>query len=302
MKELLSPEQLVQRMKDNGIKFTITNEADAIGILTSSNYYMKLAAYRKNYDKQADRISGKLKYVNLEFAYLKELSTLDMHLRYLIIEMCLDIEHNIKLKLLNGIENHGDDGYQLVRKFLAADDKVLRTLKAHQNSAYCKDLIEKYYPFFPAWVFLEVISFGELTYLCDFYAKTYRDEIEDTKFLNMVRDLRNASAHSNCLINRLADTISGPPDKRIFDFTKKLTGAGRESVSNNLKHSFVYNFIVLAFVYDNIVQNPAMRARRFSQLRELIDVRFQRHKDYFMKNNLIKSQYKFLAKVVDSLN
>ena len=34
-----------------------------------------------------------------------------------------------------------------------------------------KDLIEKYYPYFPVWVFVELISFGDLLYFCSFYGK-----------------------------------------------------------------------------------------------------------------------------------
>jgi hypothetical protein len=289
-------------MKSKGIKFTIISEEDAKLFLENNNYYMKLASYRTNYDKQKENCRNKGEYINLEFAYLKELSTIDMHLRYKIMEMCLDIEHHIKLAILNGITKEGEDGYQLIRKFIAQNDKVLKKIHAHQASNYCKGLIDKYYPYFPAWVFMELISFGDLTYLCDFYHKTYNDEIEDAKFLNIVRDLRNASAHSNCLINRLSDEIDGVPDKRILDFVKKLKCAGKTAICNNMKHRFMYDFIVLLYVYDDIIKNDKMKKKRYEDLKGLLENRFARNKDYFQKNNLIKSQYRFLLKVIDSLN
>lgn len=302
MKKLLSPDQLIEHMKKKGIKFSIVDETDAKIFLVNNNYYMKLAAYRTNYEKQKADCDTKGQYINLEFAYLKELSTIDMHLRYKIIEMCLDIEHNMKLALLNGVENAGDDGYKLVADFIAQNDKVLKVIHGHRASEYCRGLIEKYYPKFPIWVFVELISFGDLTYLCDFYFKTYGEEIEDRKFLNIVRDLRNASAHSNCLINRLSDEIKGAPDKRIIDFVKSLNAVGKSSISNNLRHSFVYNFVVLLYVYNNIVKNEVMKQRRFEDIKEMFDNRFTRNRGYFSKNNLIKSQYEFLTKIIDSLN
>ena len=146
----MSPEQLVDHMKQKGIRFSIVNEEDAKAFLVNNNYYMKLASYRTNYDKQTAECATKGQYINLEFAYLKELSTLDMYLRYKIIEMCLDIEHNIKLELLNGIESVGDDGYQLIRMFIAQNDNVLKKIHSRNSSEYCKGLVEKYYPYFPA--------------------------------------------------------------------------------------------------------------------------------------------------------
>lgn len=301
MKELLTNEQLIEHMKKKGIQFNIINENEAKDFLRNNNYYMKLASYRTNYEKQKCECETEGQYINLEFAYLKELSTIDMHLRYLIIKMCLDIEHHLKLHILNGLEKEGDDGYQLIRKFVARNENALKNIHSHRASEYCKDLIEKYYPYFPAWVFVELISFGNLTYLCEFYSKIYGVEIIDSKFLNIVRDLRNASAHSNCLINKLPNEIKGVADTRIINFIKEFGCIGKTSLNNNIKHVFVYNFSVLLYVYDTIITSESIKQTRYNELKEFANVRVVRHADYFMKNNMIKSQYKFIKKIIDSL-
>ena len=51
MKQLLSIEELIQHMKNRGITFNEISENDAKQFLQNNNYYMKLAAYRANYDK-----------------------------------------------------------------------------------------------------------------------------------------------------------------------------------------------------------------------------------------------------------
>lgn len=294
MKKMLSTDELICHMKEKGIQFNIVDESAAKDFLTYNNYYMKLAAFRTNYEKVDN------KYLNLEFAYLQELSTIDMRLRYIIMNMCLDIEHYIKVTLLNKVKDK-EDGYQLVRKFVTKNERVLRNIYRHKASEYSHGLIENYYPFFPIWVFVELISFGDLTYLCEFYKKMYGEEIIDNKFMNQVRDLRNASAHSNCLTNKLQEKITGAPDKRILDFVKQLDCVGRSSLLNNMSRSFMYNFVVLLYVYDRAVTSEGVKKNRYRELNELVNVRMLKNKTYFEKNNVIKTQYKFIKKVVDKL-
>ena len=146
MKKLLSVDELIVHMKKKGITFNEVSESDAKLFLQKNNYYMKLAAYRSNYEKclEGKRIG---QYKKLDFGYLKELSTLDMYLRYIIMDMCLDIEHAIKVKLISDVTNNpSEDGYDIVRKFIAKDDnlRILKNIRSHKSGEYCKDLIEKY--------------------------------------------------------------------------------------------------------------------------------------------------------------
>ena len=57
-KRLYKSEELIEHMENKGIAFEITNKADAKKFLETNNYYMKLAAYRNNYEKH---MTGKTK-------------------------------------------------------------------------------------------------------------------------------------------------------------------------------------------------------------------------------------------------
>ena len=69
-----------------------------------NNYYFKLKAYAQNYTKYS-KVDMRDKYINLDFAYLVELSSLDMYFRRVIVGLCLDIEHVIKTRFMRDITN-----------------------------------------------------------------------------------------------------------------------------------------------------------------------------------------------------
>ena len=300
MKALLTAQELVAHMKKKGIGFTIVNEENAEDFLQHHNYYLKLASYRENYKKYSTGDKAG-QYINLEFAYLKELSTLDMHLRYLVLQMTLDIEHFLKVSLLQHIEqNPKEDGYRLIQRFLAKDQNInkLRTIQAHKASDYCRGLIDKYYPYFPAWVYVELISFGELTHLCAFYDELYKDPIADNILLNSVRDIRNASAHSNCLLNRLS--VGGiRADTSIKRRVKQIPTIGENALQKKLSNKCICDFCCLLFTYDELITSEVLKEKRFTQLKEFFENRMVQHKDWFETNNTIISAYQFTKKVLD---
>ena len=306
MKQIKTTAELISHMKDKGIQFNIISETEAEKFLETNNYYMKLASYRANYDKYPVGHQKEGKYKALEFAYLKELSLIDMHLRYLILDMTLDIEHFIKVKLVDKISKiPTEDGYQTVKTFLAQDTsfRILKTIKSHGASEYCKELIDKYFPYFPVWVFVEVITFGDLLHFCEFYQQTHNDYFIDHKLMNIIRDFRNASAHSNCLLNHLSERLDSTkqPDCKITTFIKNIPTISKSSRRNNLRNKFTYNFITLLFIYGLVVSDSAKKST-YKRFKEFMDTRALKHKDYFENKNMkIDSVYKFLKKVIDFL-
>lgn len=304
VKKLLSVDELIEHMKNKGITFDEVSEDDAKEFLQKNNYYMKLASYRSNYEKCS---SGKRegKYKKLDFGYLKELSTLDMYLRYIIIEMCLDIEHAIKVKLVNAVTNNpAEDGYDIVRKFIAKDEnfRVLKNIRSHKSGEYCKDLIAKYYPYFPVWVFVELISFGDLIYFCSFYEEIYADQIVNNMFMNTVRDMRNAAAHSNCILNKMTEKIDSTKqvNSEISNFIRDMDDISKTSRVNNLKYKFTNNFITLLYVYDTLMPEGS-KQKKYKELQDFLNGRVIRNKNYFRSNSKIVGVYNFHKKVIDNL-
>lgn len=125
-KPVLTSAQLIQKMKEEkGISFSLVSESEAEEYLFNVNNFLRTASYRKNYQKyQKGYNTGK--YIDLDFAYLKELSTIDMHFRMEVIHLCIDIEHALKVKILQKVETANIDGYSVVRDFLARNEKIVK--------------------------------------------------------------------------------------------------------------------------------------------------------------------------------
>ena len=219
--------------------------------------------------------------------------------------MCLDIEHAIKVKLIDDVTNNPlEDGYEIVKKFIAKDDnlRILKSIRSHKSGEYCKDLIAKYYPYFPVWVFVELISFGDLLYFCSFYEEIYGVQIVNNTLMNTVRDMRNAAAHSNCILNKMTERID--PTKQInsdiSNFIKGMPNISKTSRVNNLNYKFANSFITLLYVYDNLMTENS-KQKRYKEIQEFLNDRVVRNKLFFKSNSKIVGVYNFHKKVIDNL-
>lgn len=113
--------ELVPHMKEENIKFEKSSEKDAIKYLSENNNYYNVTAYKNNFVKyQCGEFKGK--YIDLDFAYLRDLAIIDYRTRLLLFKMIIDIEHYLKIRILNTIENiDEEDGYNIVNLYLEKD-------------------------------------------------------------------------------------------------------------------------------------------------------------------------------------
>lgn len=219
--------------------------------------------------------------------------------------MCLDLEHKIKVILLDHIsKNENEDGYNIVRLFLSTGDNIniLKTINKTKKGEYNKDLINKYYPYFPIWVFVEVIPFGSLLYLCDFYQNHYKIQLFDNKLLNDIRDLRNASAHSSCMLNNLLIEIDSTKqvNKELVSFVINNGVKNKETRSKNLNYRFTNHFITLLYMYDKIIQDTNKK-KKYNQIYDLMIKRIEINSDNFKSFSKLKGVYNFNKKIVENL-
>lgn len=303
-KSKLSIDEQIDHMKNiSGIKFNIIDEEKAKEFLRNNNYYFKIKSYAKNYEKYTyGDCFGK--YINLEFAYLIEMSKIDMYFRRIVIKMTLDIEHFLKTQLLRDFsENDNEDGYDIVydlfRRYPYVEEK-LRKKETDRNSSF-QDLIVKYKNNFAIWNMVEVLEFGDFIKLYQIYYEKYETNGSMENYLWSVRFLRNAAAHNSCLLNSLRVPYSKiiKPNMKVMNFISKIDNISRESRKHRMKNPVVHDFIVTLFVFNNIIKSKKIKINTMNELKDFVDNRLIKNKNYFQKNQIIISYYDFIKKIID---
>lgn len=132
---LIDAAQQVRHLKDRGVRFELTDEREAERFLRESNFFFKVEAFAKSFSRYTNPDSEHFgSYINLDFAYLAELTRLDHHLRETVLSLTLDVEHSMKVELSRMIMDAGDDPYELMASFFDSErERKVRVLEKRVN-------------------------------------------------------------------------------------------------------------------------------------------------------------------------
>lgn len=321
---MLSVDELIVHMQNKGIVFEKTTVDDAKQYLHKNNNYFKLTSYRKNYPKFTTG-SHIGKYEHLDFAFLVELARIDVQLRHVILSMCLDIEHFLKVELIRAIEqDENEDGYSIVLEYifdsnnLSFSDRaknaapranaISHKIDSNSKNPYCGGLIAKYNVDMPVWAFIEVISFGDFLRFIEFVSQKIGWELPaDIKSLDRVRQIRNAAAHNNCILNDLRPTydengkLKWSEPLYITSFMKSA-GISKNTMQKKLSNRRFSQIVHLLYVYNKVVISANSRKLRTEELKELIQNRMTQNQEYFASNQLLVSTFTVFEKIVDYIS
>lgn len=301
MKSKLSIQQQIEHLEFKGVSFDLYSKEEAAEYLQQKNNFLRLSSYRFMFEKQ---IQGADKgcYLNLDFAYLVDLASIDRVLREVFLLMTLDIEHFAKIKLMELIDSSSDeDGYKIVSDFKESlTSSYLKRLKRelHNRSAgdagydvYAGDLIAKYELEMPVWVFLEVISFGTFLSFYRFCAQRWgnTDMLQEFYILKSVKALRNACAYNSCIVNGFSSATKTMPYETNSLITDTLNNFGVKNTKARkakLKNPRIGQITATLYAFDAIVTSKKARNRGYANLKRL-QGRYQRHSGYYSKHNTL---------------
>ena len=306
----LSISDQIADLKKKGITFTICNETDARKFLQYNTYYFKLKAYEKNYSND----NKEHIYRDLDFEYLKELSKIDMYLRKMILDMCLDLEHILKTRLIYDCTiNPDSDGFDIVTQFLDSYYSTEKSIKDKANGkSACSALAAKYYDLendclkpMPLWIIVELISFGEFVNLYTLYYQTFHRYPDYSRYLGAIKYLRNASAHSNCLINSLkkqAGFYKTQPVMLTLSRASKIIN--KQTREHKMSVPVIHDFVTLLLVYNDLLStshNKKMKERKMKEIRHFFldsNGRILSKASFFKNNATLSEAYHFICDVL----
>lgn len=296
MIHILETEQLIDKLKNKGVTFNLYSEEDAIKFLNQNNYYVKLTAYKTNFSKHNN------KYVGLDFMALKDLSTIDMYLKHWILNASLSVEHSLKVNLLKDIQERDIDEFDIVENYLEKYPKILDEIKFRRETPYVKNLLTKYtHPNYPIWVYLEVIPFGEFVNFYKYYCNEYSCGEFSSDLLYNVRNIRNASAHNNCVIHDLVNKNGYYKDELVDILASLLPNTRRRTIQDRLKNNSVQDFISLLIAVNMVIKSDDLKAYYLISIKDLFDGRMIRNASLYKSSPALNQMYDFCKEIIDKI-
>lgn len=323
-KEKFTVDNQISYMEEKGISFKFIDIEKAKSFLNNNSYYFKLTTFRKNYYKSK---SGK--YINLDFGNLNDLATIDMHFRYLIIQLTLDIEHSLKAKLMNLITNDPkEDGYSIVAEFdsysetkhyyyneLKPEDErrdyrsIVKSImdRDNQKYGYSDDLHTKRSSNPAVWVLIELMTYGELNRFVEFYVENeklgFKSLNQSEKLLKATKKMRNAAAHSRAILINMTNSTSGIPIE-VKNYAMKCN-IDERNINKYFHNMKVNDFCAILILHETyVISNQTKRIRKKEMLKFIR--RCKKNEHYYrlpsITHNNLKNILSLAFKLIDGYN
>ena len=311
---ILNTNELILKLINKNIKFNKISKNNAKKYLININNYYNITSYKSNFEKY---LNGNLKnkYLDLDFAYLVDLSEIDRELKQVLYKMVISIEHFLKMRILYFVENlKNEDGYRVVNLYLNKDysdnkypKKLHNEIYKKVGSIYYNKIFSKYdidrdkkLENIPIYEFLEIITFGELVNFYEFLTNEYNliNEYNDVIIYREIVKLRNAVMHNSNILSELdvKDNYHHSDFKVIYFLIN--SNIDKRSRMKKLKNSRIKQITYTLYMFNKTVKDKKIRKDVIKHLNNLMYKRIILHKDYYNNNELLKSIYFYFEKII----
>lgn len=295
----LTVPQIIEDLKNTGVTFNFMDEQSAMHFLKEHNFYYRLKQYEADFDNR----SKKGKIIGLDFAHLVELSTIDMYFRKILLKMTIDLEHYLKVKLVNDCQsNSADDGFYAAEAFLAKNPSIkLEVVSQLSVRRYGDMTLPEKIEDMPVWTLVELLGFHDFISFYIFYYDYFHLTSENVRHLDSVRRIRNAAAHNDCMLSSLKSVQNFKFDTDIcFDLVASKLPISPTLITSCMKVPVLNDFAVMLFVYNSTISAELIKQNTFKEILDFFDGRMIKNKNYFSDNMLVKNAYNFSKAVLST--
>ena len=114
------------------------------------------------------------------------------------------------------------------------------------------------------------------------------------------KEIRNASAHSNCILNDLkARTASHDTNAGVTKALMNIKGMNTNFRKNRMSNARIQQIVTLLYMHKEIVTSEGVHKNEGKGLHDVIARAFK-NRDYYKNNPMLKGTFDFLKLVVDS--
>ena len=306
-------------LKEKGIRFELCNESEAKLCLEKHKNYSFITSYMNVFDIHL-RGDFTGKFINLDFAYLKDMYVIDSMVRSLLFEMIIEIEHGLETLILKEIEQIGEgDGINVVNGFMDKDyndqsqneDEIFKrnihqSIQRMQNDEEVHRILDKYnvdvnqkIQNIPPEDFLKLLTFGDKIRFFDYITSKY--QLEDRKYLHLLKEvkkLRNEIAHGKSLLSKLKRKKRGYQlDTMIINFLDNC-GVGKDNKKCKLSNPTIRSITFALYLFDIFVENEYIKHEIKKAVNELFFGRIILKRSYYVQNGFLRSIYCYFEKII----
>lgn len=116
-----------------------------------------------------------------------------------------------------------------------------------------------------------------------------------------VRNIRNASAHNNCIIHDLKNKESYYNNELVDVLDSILKDTKKRTIQNRLKNNSVQDFISLLYAIKIVIKSEKLKKYYFDNISRLFNDRMVRDSYLYKSAPALNQMYDFCKKVLDIL-
>lgn len=312
--QYLNIEQQIEIFKKLGISFAGKySEDEAKSYLKDNNSFIRISSYLDSFEQSPVTEDNQLKYEQLDFQQLVDLSIIDFRLREVLLQLILHIEHHLIIKINSLLRQQEIDPFLIVKEFDEDSCKhrsLGELMQISASSDYSRSLYELTAPNTPVWVMLELLQLGELNSFIWFLKckYTFPDSesilLADLNYeLKSARALRNAAAHNSGILNGLLHKTKRRLSNRIYnllieakDMNNEYIFSEDELTDENLSQA-LKDITTALFLHHSLVTSPGVKAIMAERLHELKD-RFSKRINHDL-NKAVGFSLNFITRLIE---